>query len=714
MAKGQPKKKKAKKDVFTVNFHFDGIFTSWPLKYCQGQVRVMTDTNFDEMSYEVLKEIAKKLVPHALFEKIYYCQTGVKLTLGLREIKSTQDIAEMMKVGYESGNEIDMYVEHFGYDIMELVKLEVNQEDNHNNIEESDDEYYGSDDYEEIENVDFETEGDEKNTEAPLADPDDHQIHAVNKVQSGVLYPAFDPDIPWDKMEPTLGMRYETPYQLKLALTNYGVAHGYQLWVMKNKVRSGVKIGVKKKVVKKKVVKKKVVNKKPVSDSGEGTSQSPKWTKKQIRDSKQVVCPFRMYASWMSNEHSFQIKSLNSEHKCCRNYNLGSLVTFRWIALHFFKEIIEDPFMSLRKMRADIRQKFMIDVSLGQCRRAKQLALFDHEGGLIEHYGKLYQYRQALLDSNPGSTCRLDVDESSNGSATFKRIYICFKGVKDGWLLGCRKTIGVGSNMWKRTNDVPPLPPLVRRMPGRPQKSRIKAPGETSGSHTSRVGRTMTCTNCWQKGHNKATCNADPTPKPPVEKKPPGRNKQSAVGYCASRGRGRGKDGSENEASGSRMGGIDEASGGGRGGTGGRGRRGRGMKSSVGGEEVVVEVIELLVVQELDEEAYRECMEEQVREQAKNNAKQEKLDKERREEREWEEKIRFLLSIPDPIPSATLVVSLVSIPGNSSTFSVVTPVVLFTQTPDYWDHKQKSKGGNCHEFFRNTRSVGGFQSLLLL
>ncbi|GKF14837.1 hypothetical protein Tco_0056299, partial [Tanacetum coccineum] len=64
--------------------------------------------------------------------------------------------------------------------------------------------------------------------------------------------------------------------------------------------------------------------------------------------------------------------------------------------------------------------------------------------------------------------------------------------------------------MWKKTNDVPPLPPLVRRMSGRPQKSRIKAPGETSGSHTSRV-----------------------------------------VGYCASkgRGRGRGRGGSENEAS---------------------------------------------------------------------------------------------------------------------------------------------------------------------
>ncbi|GKD13662.1 hypothetical protein Tco_1198069, partial [Tanacetum coccineum] len=103
--------------------------------------------------------------------------------------------------------EIDMYVEHFGYDIMELIKLEVNEEHNRNSIKESDDEYYGSDDYEEIENVDFQTQGDEsvviksisthdlfltklcsarimfrgtaehQNTEAQLADPDDHQIH---------------------------------------------------------------------------------------------------------------------------------------------------------------------------------------------------------------------------------------------------------------------------------------------------------------------------------------------------------------------------------------------------------------------------------------------------------------------------------------------------------------------------------------------------------
>ncbi|GJY90158.1 hypothetical protein Tco_0505354 [Tanacetum coccineum] len=231
------------------------------------------------------------------------------------------------------------------------------------------------------------------NEETPQVDLDDNQIDPVYKVKNRVVYPAFDPDIPWDKMEPILGMRYETPQQLKMALANYGVVHGYQLWYMKNdwrqvlvycgrnvvegkcagkkgnkhrvlpkKVRTSLFRGdegnqASKKPVKKHVKKlvKKPVNKKPDSQSGEGTSQSPKWTKKQIQNSKKVNCPFRLYALWMSREQLVQIKSLRSEHKCCRNHNLGSLVTYKWIAMQYFKEIIRSisAFKEMREMTFD-------------------------------------------------------------------------------------------------------------------------------------------------------------------------------------------------------------------------------------------------------------------------------------------------------------------------------------------------------------------------
>nr|GEZ03161.1 F-box domain, leucine-rich repeat domain, L domain-like protein [Tanacetum cinerariifolium] len=36
-----------------------------------------------------------------------------------------------------------------------------------------------------------------------------------------------------------------------------------------------------------------------------------------------------------------------------------------------------------------------------EIKKAKQTALYDHKGGLIDHYGKLWEYRQALIDLNP-------------------------------------------------------------------------------------------------------------------------------------------------------------------------------------------------------------------------------------------------------------------------------------------------------------------------
>ena len=71
----------------------------------------------------------------------------------------------------------------------------------------------------------------------------------------------------------------------------------------------------------------------------------------------------------------------------------------------------------------------MTNVSLGQCQRAKQDALYDHEGGLIDHYSKLWQYRQAVLESNPGSTYHMDLEERDDGCMYFKRFCFCFLGL---------------------------------------------------------------------------------------------------------------------------------------------------------------------------------------------------------------------------------------------------------------------------------------------
>nr|KAJ0207050.1 hypothetical protein LSAT_V11C500241920 [Lactuca sativa] len=155
------------------------------------------------------------------------------------------------------------------------------------------------------------------------------------------------------------------------------------------------------------------------------------------------ACTFRLWASWMSDEESFQIKSLKAYHNCARNFNFGSLVTYAWIGSHYTKESVESQKISVRKLRLKVKAKFGIQVSMGQCRRAKKYALKLVEGSLIEHYGKLWSYGHEILRTNLGSTGKLDMEDGPDGKKYFRKFYCCFQGVKQGWIEGCRRVIGL-------------------------------------------------------------------------------------------------------------------------------------------------------------------------------------------------------------------------------------------------------------------------------
>ncbi|GKC97826.1 hypothetical protein Tco_1168101, partial [Tanacetum coccineum] len=98
-------------------------------------------------------------------------------------------------------------------------------------------------------------------------------------------------------------------------------------------------------------------------------------------------------------------------------------------------------------------------------------------------------------------------------------------------------------NLWKRTNNQPPLPLIVRKMPGRPRKKRVKTAGENN-SQVTRLGKQIRCSNCQGVGHNKASCENPYVPKPiTIVKKVPGRRREPNVQYASARGGGKGSRG---------------------------------------------------------------------------------------------------------------------------------------------------------------------------
>ncbi|PWA81631.1 hypothetical protein CTI12_AA180960 [Artemisia annua] len=248
-------------------------------------------------------------------------------------------------------------------------------------------------------------------------------------------------------------MMFESCKQLKESMIDYGVSNGYQLvFPVNDYKRLLVKCG-KEEIDHEeggvgnsdKIEEDGIENNDEKGEDDVGNNDEKDGMGKEIGiDKKKKVrkCPFRLWASKITDEGSFQIKSLNDKHICSRKFSLGSLVTHTWIAKRYFKQLIQNPQMSIRAMQTDIMRKFKCKVSTGQCSRAKKKALLEYEGGLKEHYAKLWDYQAEILETNPGSTVKMSVNRL-DGNIYFSSYYICFKGIKDGWINGCRKVIGL-------------------------------------------------------------------------------------------------------------------------------------------------------------------------------------------------------------------------------------------------------------------------------
>nr|GEW31315.1 hypothetical protein [Tanacetum cinerariifolium] len=72
----------------TINLHHDGCFMSNPLHYLAGDHRVVEDIDFE----------------------------------GLKQLKTDEDLKEFVKAGYENDFKVDIYTEHNGYNVMEMLR----------------------------------------------------------------------------------------------------------------------------------------------------------------------------------------------------------------------------------------------------------------------------------------------------------------------------------------------------------------------------------------------------------------------------------------------------------------------------------------------------------------------------------------------------------------------------------------------------------------
>lgn len=155
-------------------------------------------------------------------------------------------------------------------------------------------------------------------------------------------------------------------------------------------------------------------------------------------------CGFRLHASPMYEERSFQIKKIDQQHSCTRTYTNNN-ATSSWLSQRYLAKFSDALESKVSSMKKTIRREWLLNVSENKVYRAKRKALQLIRGDHRGQYAMLWDYCEMVRIQNPSSTAKIKVDTESlaEGGQVFERIFISYDGQLRGFLSGCRPIIGL-------------------------------------------------------------------------------------------------------------------------------------------------------------------------------------------------------------------------------------------------------------------------------
>jgi hypothetical protein len=125
-------------------------------------------------------------------------------------------------------------------------------------------------------------------------------------------------------------------------------------------------------------------------------------------------CQWSIYGSITTRSKWFKVVTFNDVHSCPPTRE-NKLVTSTLIAKHYYQHIKDNPTWKVALIKAAVQKE--------------------------------------LLRSNPGSTMVVCLDLDIEDKQVFERFYVCFDGLKKGFLAGCRKVIGLYGCWFKGANN---------------------------------------------------------------------------------------------------------------------------------------------------------------------------------------------------------------------------------------------------------------------
>ncbi|XP_075645411.1 uncharacterized protein LOC142616439 [Castanea sativa] len=154
-------------------------------------------------------------------------------------------------------------------------------------------------------------------------------------------------------------------------------------------------------------------------------------------------CGWRCYASMVTGDCTFEIKTLNP--KCTYLLSFQNRqVTLAYMANRYLEDFSKNPNWEVSGVKNHVMQQISIDLSFSQVYRSRKATRGLITGNEESQYGLLRDYAKMIRRTDVGSKVILQTEmEDENPQPKFKKMYIRYNAQKLGFLGGCRSFVGL-------------------------------------------------------------------------------------------------------------------------------------------------------------------------------------------------------------------------------------------------------------------------------
>jgi hypothetical protein len=387
----------------TMIFHHGGDFIKFgnaDLQYIGGQMCVWERLEADFLNKFDLEAMVKKCGSYFNINHIWYLLPEMNNLDGLREVVNDKDFMDMVSVAKDNNNEIELYFEH-GMEVPTIIvpasDEDIDDEPVQNEVdmpevEVQNDETVVDGDYDaetEVDgdsdvdtNVDGDSDAENANLDAafnwhnddggevqeniihqnviPSSSDEEWNSYHSEELKSPIstddegegkekeVFPQYT-EAEFGQVHLEKGMEFETLKTFKNAVREYNIALGRVFrWVKNDKERVRAKC-------------------------------------------RQEDCPWEIFCSWSKVNLSFQVKTFETEHSCCRVFKNSQAKT-NWVVSKLEMKLRVQPNMTYLEVFDWLKRDFGVHVNETKLFRAMKKAKELVEGSLKEQYGRIWDY----------------------------------------------------------------------------------------------------------------------------------------------------------------------------------------------------------------------------------------------------------------------------------------------------------------------------------